>query len=80
MASPTYPVSSVGTVFFPTSNLPPILCLRLPSTPHFYTVRDQASGSTSLLSFVSDAAVFPDPLFLRDYGFDPFRPSAGGSP
>ena len=49
------------------------------STPHFHTVHDLASGSTSLLSFVSDAAVFPDPLFWRDCGFDSFCPSAGGS-
>ena len=48
------------------------------SAPRFYTVRDKAPGSTSLLSFVSDVAVFPDPLLLRDYGFDPFRPSAEG--
>ena len=30
-------------------------------------------GSTSLLSFISDAAVFPDPSLLRDCGFDPLR-------
>ena len=38
----------------------PVLCLQLPSTPRFYTVRDQAvklPGSTSCLSFISDAAV-----------------------
>ena len=40
---------------------------------------DQAPGSTSLLSFISDAAVFPDTLFLRDYIFDLFCRSAGGS-
>ncbi|VFV29281.1 Hypothetical predicted protein [Lynx pardinus] len=48
------------------------------STPRFYTVRDQAPGSTSLLSFVSDVAVFPDPLLLRDYGFDLLCPSTEG--
>ena len=28
---------------------------------------------------VSDLAVFPGPLLLKDCGFDPFGPSAGGS-
>ena len=28
-------------------------------------------GGTSLLSFISDAVVFPDPLLLRVCGFDP---------
>ena len=45
----------------------------------FFTVRDQAPGSMSLLSFVSDAAVFPGPLLPKDCNFDLFRPSAGGS-
>ena len=71
--------SSIGILFSRISNHPPVLCLRLPSTPRFYTVCDQAPGSTSLLSFVSDAAVFPDPLFLRDCGFDLICPFAGGS-
>ena len=61
------------------SNRAPVLCLQLPSTPCFYTVHDQAPGNTSLLSFVSDAAVFPRPLLLRDCGFDPLGRSAGGS-
>ena len=39
---------------------------------------NQAAGSTSLLSFVSDAAAFPSPPLLRDCGFDPLRPSAEG--
>ena len=69
MASPRYPVSSISTLFSLMSNRSLVLCLRLPSTPHFYTVRGQAPGSTSLLSFVSDAAVFLDPLLLRDCGF-----------
>ena len=79
MASPSYPVSSIGTLFSPISNQAPVLCLQLLSTPRFFTVRDQAPGSTSLPSFVSYAAVFPGPLLLKDCGFDPFRPSAGGS-
>ena len=35
---------------------------------------DQAGrlrGDTSLPSFISDAAVFPNPSLLRDCGFDP---------
>ena len=78
MASPSYPVSSIRTLFSLTSNQAPFLCLQLLSTPRFYTVRDRAPGSTSLLSFVSDAAVFPGPLLLRDCGFDLLRPSVEG--
>ena len=76
MASPSYPVSSIRTLFFLISNCAPVLCPRLPFTPHFFTVRDQAPGSTSLLSFISDVAVFPDPSLLRDCGFVPFCLSA----
>ena len=79
MASPSYPVSSIGTLFSPVSNHTPVLCLQLSSTPRFFTVHDQTPGSTSFLSFVLDVAVFPVPLLLKDCGFDPFRPSAGGS-
>ena len=61
------------------SDLAPVLCLQLSSTPRFFTLRDQAPGSTSLPSFVSDEAVFPGPLLVKDCGFDLFRPSAGGS-
>ncbi|XP_044895868.1 uncharacterized protein LOC123380752 [Felis catus] len=67
------------SLFSPISNRAPVLCLVLPSTPRLYAVRDQAPGSTSLLSFISDVAPLPDLLPLRDCGFDPFRPSAGGS-
>ena len=70
MASPSYLVSSIETLFSRISNHAPVLCIRLPSTPRFYTDRDQAPGSTSFLSFVSEAVVFPDPLLLRDCGFD----------
>ena len=79
MVSPRYSVSNIRTLFSLISSHAPILCLRLPSTPRFYKIRDQAPGSTSLLSFVSDAAVFPDPLFLKDCGFDLICPSGGGS-
>ena len=61
------------------SNRAPVLCLQLLFTPRFFTVHDQAPGSTSLSSFVSDVAIFPGPLLLKDCGFGPFRPSAGGS-
>ena len=79
MALPSYPVSSIGTLFSLISNCAPVLCLQLSSTPRFCTVCDQAPGSTSLQSFVSDAAVFPGPLFWKDCVFDPFCPSVGGS-
>ena len=82
MASPSYPVSSLRTLFFLISNCSPVLFLQLPSTPSFYTVHDQVvrlPGSTFLLSFISDAPVFPNPSLLRDCSFDLFCPSAGGS-
>ena len=79
MASPSHPVSSIGTLFSLIKNHAPVLCLQLLSTPRFFTVRDQAPGSTSLPSFVSHVAVFPGPLLLKDWGFDPFCPSGGGS-
>ena len=66
------------TLLFPVSNHTPVLCLQLSSTPRFFTLRDQAPGRTSVPSFVSDAAVFPGPLLLKDCGFDPFRPSVEG--
>ena len=77
MVSPSYPVSSIGTLFSPISNCTPILC---PAFVHFrfFSVRDQVPGNISLLSFVSDAAVFPGPLLLKDCGFDPFCPSVVG--
>ena len=77
MVSPSYPVSSIRTLFSPISSRSPVLCLWLQSTPHFYTVGDQALSSTSFLSFISDVAVFPKPLLLRDCGFDPFFLSVG---
>ena len=66
----------------PASNCTPVLCLWLPSTLHFYTVCDQAvrlPGGTSLMSFISDAAVFPNPSILRPFNFDPLRSSGGGT-
>ena len=72
ISSPSYPVSSMRTLFSLISNWAPVLCLQLPSTPCFYTVCNQAPGRTFLLSFISDAAVFPDHLPLRDWGFDPY--------
>ena len=49
---------------------------------HFYTLHDQvirAPGGTSLLSFISDETVFPDPSLPRDRGSNALHPSAGGS-
>ena len=79
---PATQVSSIGSLFSLTSSCTPVLCLWLLPTPHFYTVHDQfirLPGSTSLLSFVSDLAVFPNPSLLRNCGFDPLRPSGRGS-
>ena len=67
------------SLFSLISNPAPVLCLQFSSTPCFFTLRDQATGSTSLQSFVSDAADFPSPLLLKDCGFDPFHPSRGES-
>ena len=75
MVSLDYPVSNIGTLFFAVSNCAPILCLQLLSTPCFYAVCDQAirlPGSTSLLSFIPDMAVFPSPSLLRDCSFNLF--------
>ena len=66
-------------VLSPTRSQVLLLCLWLPSTPRFYTLCDQdisLPGGTSLLSFISDGAVFPNSLLLRS--FDPFRYSGGG--
>ena len=71
--------TQLTSLFSRISNHATILCLQLLCTPRFFTLRDQVPGSTALLSFVSDAAVFPDPLLPKDCGFDPFHPSAGGS-
>ena len=69
-----------------TSNRALVLCVQLLSTPCYYTVCDQLSqaaggqaAGTSFLSFISDAAVFPDPSLLRDCGFDPLRSCGRGS-
>ena len=71
-----------NSVLSMTSNRAPVLCLQLLSAPCFYIVCDQAlmlPVGTSLLSCISDVALLPDPSLLRDYGFDPFRSSGGGS-
>ena len=73
MAPPSFPVCSPGSAIAHPSSL------QLSSTPCFFTLRDQAPGSTSPPSFVSDAAVFPGPLLPKYFGFDPFHPSVGGS-
>ena len=64
--------TQLPSLFSQISNRVPVLCLQLSSTPLFFTLRDQAPGSTSLLSFASDAAVFPGPLLPKDCGFDLF--------
>ena len=71
--------TQLPSLFSRISNRPPVLCLHLSSTPCFFTLRDQAPGSTSLPSFVSDEAVFLGFLLLKDCGFDPFHPSVGRS-
>ena len=53
------------SLFSRISSRAQVLRLQLSSTPCFSTLRDQAPGSTSLLSFASDAAVFPGPYFRR---------------
>ena len=72
--------TQLPSLFSLISSHAPVLCLQLLSTPCFFTVCDQAPGSTSLLSFVLDVAVFPGPLLLKHCGFDLFCPSGGGSP
>ena len=60
-------------------NRAPIFSVQLSSTPRYFTLHGQAPGSTSLPSFVSDGPVSLGPLLPKDYGFDPFCPSVGGS-
>ena len=51
-----------------THNQVPLLCLRLLSTPCFYTVQVPAvslPGSTSLPNFIKIGAMFPNPSLLR---------------
>ena len=71
--------TQLPSLFSWISSRAPVLCLQLSPTPRFFTLRDQAPGSTSLPSFVSDGAVLPGPLLVKDCSFDLFRPSAGGS-
>ena len=70
--------TQLPSLFSQISSCAPVLCLQLSSTPRFFTLHDQAPGSTSLPSLVSDVAVFPGTLLLKDCGFDLFHPSAGG--
>ena len=71
--------TQLPSLFSGISNCALVLSLQLSSTPCFFTLCDQAPGSTSLPRFVSDVAVFPGPLLPKDCNFDLFRPSAGGS-
>ena len=83
MASSSCPVSSMETLCSPRpaiahpSFVSGFLCSR------FYAVREQAirlPGGTYLLSFISYAAVFPDPSLRRDHRSDPLRSSLEASP
>ena len=57
-------VTQPPSLFSRIGNRVPVLCLQLSPTPRFYTVRDQAPGSTSLLSFFSRMRLFfPTPYF-----------------
>ena len=83
MGSPSYPVSSMGAFSSPWPAI--TLASFVSSFLHcrFYTVRDQAvrlPGVTSLLSFISIAAVLSNPSLWRDRGSDMLISSAGGSP
>ena len=71
--------TQLPSLFSRISNRTLVLHLQLSSPPRFSTLCAQAPGSTSLPSFVSDAAVFLSPLLPTDCSFDPLRPSAGGS-
>ena len=57
--------TQLPSLFSQNSNCAPVLCLQLLFTPHSFTLRDQAPGSTSLPSFVSNVAVFLAPYFQR---------------
>ena len=57
-----------NTALSTTSIQAPLFCLQFPSTPCFYNVHVQAvslPGSTSLLNFISNGAVFPNPSLLK---------------
>ena len=55
--------TQLSSLFSWISNSAPILGLQLSSTPRFFTLRDQASGSTSLSSFVSCGCFSLAPYF-----------------
>ena len=57
-----------------TGNHAPLLCPWLLSTPGLYTIQNQVislPGGTSLLNFISDEAVIPNPSFLRALSLGP---------
>ena len=78
MASPTYPVSSIGTLFSLISNRAPVLCLQLLSTPTstLFLTKPEAAPPSRVLSKMRLPSLAP-PL-LRDCGLDPLHPSAEG--
>ena len=77
MESPSYPVSSIGTLFSPISNCAPVFCLQLSSTPPF-SLSVTKPQEVPLSSFVSDVAALPGHPVLRDCGFDPLCPFVEG--
>ena len=78
MASPSYPVSSMGTPLSPSAIVHLSFVSGFCPLSAFAQSMTKPPGNISLLSFVSDAALFPDPLLLRDCDFDLFHPSTGG--
>ncbi|VFV31941.1 Hypothetical predicted protein [Lynx pardinus] len=68
-------VSSMETLFSLISNRAPVLCLQLLSTTRFFTVCDQAPGSTSLPSFVSNET--NEPLNSEGLRLRPVPPLCG---
>ena len=78
MTSPSYLVSSIGTLFLLISNHALILFFSFhPLSTFTQSVTKPQAAPPS--SFVSDVVGFPDPLLLWDCGFDPFCPFAEGS-
>ena len=62
-----------NSALIPTHKQATIPCLRILSTPHFYTVCVQAVSlpDTSLPNFISDGTVFPNPSLLRTLWLGP---------
>ena len=78
MMPPYYPVSGFGTLLLDQQSHTCPLSSALVHSPHFHSPWPGPKQYHSL-SFVSDAAVFPGPLLLKDCGFDLFCPFSGRS-